>query len=275
MIKLINFFECPHFNLLRNEMEAPLTKNFNLENEIKLLDENLIRKLGQEGIDLPLDKIELQEDKTLSYQGQRVLVYIRDVTNYKNNPDPFPKFHLAYCRTLAKMQQNDRWQRYVLSNREDGYFQINLNSNGWKSSMEKLSVCQNCLLTLKWENFSSDSNRKKEIVSNFSLDQFFKLYPKSLISVKPQYTSDIAPLNDYTEDWAFVSENIKKRRNYTCESCHLFLGNDKKYLHTHHKDGQKFNNRESNLEVLCFRCHADEHPHMKTFEYERFRNKYG
>lgn len=276
MLKLINFFDCPYFNGLREDMSAPLAKNFKFNTEIQLLDENLIHKLGREGIDLQLEEIIPQKDKTLSYKGHRVLVYIRDVTNYKNKPDPFPRFHLAYCKTLEQMRQKNRWQRYVVSNREDGYFQINLDSSGWTSSTEKLNVCQNCLTTLQWENFSSFHQNKQKIVSEFSLEIFFKKYPKSLLSIIPNHTSDTAPLNDYTEDWASVSESIKRKRHYTCDNCQrVLLGKDKRHLHTHHIDGQKFNNKETNLQVLCFKCHADEHPHMKTSEYKKFLETHG
>jgi hypothetical protein len=278
MLKLINFFDCPYFNSLREDMSAPLAKNFKFNAEIQLLDENLIHKLGREGIDLQFEEIIPQEDKTLSYRGQRVLVYIRDVSNYNNKSDPFPRFHLAYCSKLDQMRLNKRWQRYVVANREDGYFQINLNTHGWKSSTEKLTVCQLCLNALQWENFSlslSNSNKQK-IVSEFSLEKFFKKYPKSLLSVIPNHTSDTAPLNDYTENWASVSESIKRKRHYTCDNCQrVLIGKDKRHLHTHHIDGQKFNNKETNLQVLCLKCHADEHPHMKTSEYKKFLETHG
>ena len=55
MIKLINFFEMPHLNQLRHEMEAPLTKEFKASMEISPLDEEEIRKLGIEGLDVDLE----------------------------------------------------------------------------------------------------------------------------------------------------------------------------------------------------------------------------
>lgn len=38
-------------------------------------------------------------------------------------------------------------------------------------------------------------------------------------------------------------------------------------------DSQKFNNKESNLQVLCLACHAEQpnHSHMKNSEYEEFK----
>ncbi len=43
-----------------------------------------------------------------------------------------------------------------------------------------------------------------------------------------------------------------------CEQC----GNDN-YLMVHHKDKDKLNNAEDNLEVLCFDCHKIHHPHLR------------
>jgi hypothetical protein len=41
-----------------------------------------------------------------------------------------------------------------------------------------------------------------------------------------------------------------------CEDC----GEDKTYLlSVHHKDGNRYNNSESNFEVLCFNCHVKRH----------------
>ena len=51
-----------------------------------------------------------------------------------------------------------------------------------------------------------------------------------------------------------------------------------RYLHVHHKNGQKNECEEINLEALCIRCHAEEamHSHMKSHpdyqEYARLRS---
>jgi len=275
MVKLINFFENTQFNLLRNEMRASAAKNFKSNIEIQFLDEESIRRLGREGIDVDFDEIKPQKDKTLGYNGQRVLIYIRDVSQYRGNFN-LPRFHISYCNTLEEMRKGGRWGRYVVANRTDGDFQVRVNNGEYQS--KKLDVCQCCLETLSWSDFSRHTmkSKRRNIVMEFSIAEFFNKYPKSLFSVTPTYTSDTAPVNEYTSDWHTVSANLKKMRGYQCEAngCHIKLsGTNQKYLHVHHLNGLKNDNSKSNLEVLCIRCHAEEpyHSNVKTdMNYKEF-----
>lgn len=280
MVKLINFFDIQELNHLRYQMNASEAKRFKANSEITLLDEESIRRLGQEGIDVSIEEIKTLSDKTLSYRGQRVIVYIRDISKFRDDYK-LPKFHISFCRTLEQMTNNNRWGKYVVANRDDGYFQICINNSEYKS--EQLDVCQSCLDQLSWAGFSISGMRKSErvnIVRDFSINEFFIQYPKSLFSITPKHTSDSAPANAYTSDWPIVSENLKMERGYKCEStaCGIVLsGNDKKYLHVHHKNGQKNINSSSNLEVLCISCHAEEHAHshMKSrSDYKEFISRY-
>lgn len=283
MFKLINFFESPHLNQLRYEMGAPMAKNFNAMMKITLLDDEAIRRLGVEGIDVNFEEIKPQKDKTLGYKGQRVLVYIRDVNQYKDKSEiKLPKFHVSYCKTLDEMRSAGRWQRYVVANKDDGYFSIRINSGD--AEFKKLNICQFCLENLSWNNFSRfkmTSQERKNSVAEFSIPEFFKKFPKSLFSVTPTYTSDTAAVNDYTHNWAEVSETLKKERNYRCDNhtCRIQLsGIDRKYLHVHHINGLKNDNSKPNLSVLCIQCHANEpyHAHMKlSIYYKEFISKYG
>ena len=47
------------------------------------------------------------------------------------------------------------------------------------------------------------------------------------------------------------------KRGHQCERCKLTKWNDVNIpLEVHHKDGNRFNNKEENLELLCPNCHA-------------------
>ena len=89
----------------------------------------------------------------------------------------------------------------------------------------------------------------------------------------------------YTRDWDDVSRQYREKHDYTCEHCGLRLDDvyDRQYMHVHHINGDKLNNKESNLKCLCLYCHAhiDSHHYKRLttgankFAYYPFVDKYG
>ena len=259
-------------------MGAALSQRFEVESVYKPIDlPPIALRLQNEGIDVELKDIEILDDGTLSYKGYRVLLYIRDVANYGVGVgDALPKFHLSFCQTLETMRRSARWSRYVVANRDDGEFSINKITDGGKPEVKRLDVCQNCLGTIGWRGFRSDADRdqRMKFVSNFKLSEFFKVYPRDLLAIQPKHTSNTAPINDYPKNWSDISERYKHRTGHKCEKCYAHLtGIMSRYLHVHHKNGQKNECEEGNLEALCIRCHADEamHSHMKSLpDYQQY-----
>jgi 5-methylcytosine-specific restriction endonuclease McrA len=145
-------------------------------------------------------------------------------------------------------------------------------------------VCKNCLRELggyktegyKGYRFQADVERKK-IHESFSIADFFDFYRKQNILI-PRHTDATLPINNYTGDFHSIANKTKHNKNYTCESCQRkFDGEDRKFLHVHHKDFAKSNNNANNLKVLCIGCHAEQpgHAHIKgKFEYAEFMRKF-
>ncbi|WP_426336977.1 HNH endonuclease [Pseudoduganella sp. R-31] len=268
MIKLPNFIDWAHLNQLRQTMGAPLAERFGkqlITKEIALPP--IPERLHGEGIDVAFDEIQVLEDGTLGYKGYRVLVYIRDVPTYGRRSE-LPKFHITYCTKLEQMRRNNRWSKYVVANRDDGKFKINLTDQGVSKTVP-LNVCQMCLAEIAWKKFRFEMDKvsRTKAVNDFALSEFFEKYPRDLLAVKPDHTSDTAPRNDYVFNWKEISDRTKKARNYTCEKClKRFIGPDSRFVDTHHRNALKYDNSDSNLEVLCIGCHAEEpmHTHMKS-----------
>ena len=66
----------------------------------------------------------------------------------------------------------------------------------------------------------------------------------------------IASKTKYPENWNSIAKQIKDRRGWQCERCKHEHKPKKGYcLTVHHLDGNKSNNQEWNLAVLCQRCH--------------------
>lgn len=278
--KLPDFLGWALLNSLRNEMKAPLAQSFAQDPKFIPIDIPIIERLRSVGIDIKIDEIQINSDSTLTYNGYRVLLYIRDIHSMGREAN-MPKYHLAYCQTLEKMHKNDRFNRYVVANSDTGHFQVNVVDSAIQSQSVKLNVCQNCLDKIHWKGFDMQKmlrSARLQLVSQFSLVDFFKAYPRDLISVKPSHTSATAPINDYSQDWSNISKDIKLTREQKCQACGIILKrNDSKYLHVHHRNGQRNDNRDSNLDVLCIFCHANQpmHGHIKlTLQYKEFMIKY-
>src|SRR6185437_6474991 len=111
-------------------------------------------------IEIPLDEVRVLEDGTLAYKNQRVVLYIRDVKQYRRSQPTdadLPRFHVADCDKLKEMRSNNRYERYVVATRDTGVFTINFKPQGAQrfiKSDKQLCVCQLCLRRLDWDNFS-------------------------------------------------------------------------------------------------------------------------
>ena len=235
-------------------------------------------QLSNVGIDVGSDEIETLSDGTLAYQGYRVLVYIRDVRTFQGELK-LPRFHLAWCETLDKMTRGNRFERYVVANRDDGVFVVHLEADPRNARTERLRVCQHCLSRLDWEGFKAcDQTTRRQRVEVFSLRKFFERYPKDLVSRKPKYASDVAPPNEYPENWAEIADAMKRRAGHRCSTCGLTLPVwDRKFLHVHHRNGLRNDCTEANLAVLCLKCHTEQPMHAfmrSTREYREFASRY-
>jgi len=240
-----------------------------------------LEQLATDGRDVSIDDVVVLEDDTLSYKDSRVLIYIRDITQFQHW---VPRFHIADCETLQKMKQRNAFDRYVVATRDDGSFVVNMIGKGGRVTRKtnQLDVCQNCLNKLRFDGFSHDLSRQRRrmIVSEFTIRRFFEKFPKSLFSVRPTGAAETAPLNNYPEDFDEISKRARERRGWRCECCRRDFSRptDRKYLHVHHKNGMKNENFEENLQVLCLLCHANQpqHSHLKKLpEYCEFLRKFG
>lgn len=272
-MKLPDFSTHPDLNALRARMGAAMGRLEPARNR-DILTPDEIAQLTRQGIEISsLADIRVLEDGTLAYKNSRVILYIRDA-----NVGQEPRFHLADCRTLDTMRANNRADRYVVATNDSGIFPLNrMQKDGPPyRTEEKLAVCQNCLDRLTWQGFRRGSPHevRNAIVARFSIAEFFQVYKKTFIIQKPRHDAETAPLNVYSDDFAQQAEKLKAQRQYRCDQCGIDLTQHRRFLHAHHKNGQKHDSRPENLSILCLGCHAEQfqHGHLKALpEYQEFQ----
>lgn len=225
--------------------------------------------LGTTGQAISLEDLEYS-DGLLSYRGRQVLLYIPDhgtrIEKVIEDNSLGNKYHVSDCTTLETMRNKKRFDRYIVTNKLSGDFDISgiiYHTSEEVTQSVKLNICKNCLNNINYMNYRNTHYRdKKNIFNDFRLESFFENY-STLFRYFPKFT-DILYSSKYTSDWNEISTNLKSKKNYICESCKTSFSDHKQLLHTHHRNGVKSDNSTSNLKVVCIDCHRKEpnHTHL-------------
>jgi hypothetical protein len=181
-----------------------------------------------------------------------------------------PRFHICKCDTIDEFISSGGFrQHYVRANSEPvPVFDLDSGSN---VMIDALPLCNNCRNIIK--NYGS-------ITSTV----FVELLRRANDNQQDEYEGVELDLFGYTKDWDTISKDFREKHKYTCEICGLKIEDiyDRQYMHVHHVNGDKLNNKENNLKCLCLYCHAHvNEQHMKRlttlankFIYEDFIRKY-
>jgi hypothetical protein len=178
------------------------------------------------------------------------------------------KYHFTDCKTIERMKAEGKFERYVTSNKKDGLFAVKpydkASSQYLKAIESAILPCQNCLELLNYNGFAGLPRAARlEAVEKFSVATFFK-ENKSIFRCLPLYAQDPLSGGNYTNDWDKISREVRVAANWCCSCCGVQCDGHTDLLHVHHKDGNRPNNRRSNLEVVCLACHKTRpfHGHM-------------
>ena len=272
--------------LLRNinfsDIFSDIRDNMNIDNKL-IVDKNFGKfsfntdweTIEISGITItPSDKNFRVENNELYFKNTKVLLYIRDQAMYGQPEDILKnyksgyKFHLSWCKTLQSMFNSGKYEKYVVSTRQDDVLLVRAigSNNKVYESEQKLHVCRYCLSTLNYKGYRYATKAQKDKIYNeFLLKEFFNVQNSDYsFHDMPKHDEYSAKTNIYPDNWEHVSELHRKLCHYQCERCGKDCSHDHKLLHVHHINGNKQDIRQSNLIALCLECHISEHPHMRN-----------
>lgn len=251
---------------------ADLLKQMGLELQ-PFVPPKVREELVGDGITVPPDEVIVAPNKTLEYQGQKVILYIRDVRG------SLPKYHVVDCQTLKSMRNAGRHKRYVVTRRTDGEFLLNFSDNLSRDDPEtyRLDICKNCLW---WElNLRYLSPNAFPLADWFNaIDPGYEPPPRDDL-YGPITTPIGGPPSNYPPDWNLRSLQCREKAKWRCEECGIDLTPKlmHRFLHAHHKKGTR-HNRPEDLTALCIGCHAEQprHGKMKNLpDYHEFMELHG
>lgn len=222
-----------------------------------------------QGLDIELSDIDIHNG-VLSYADRQVILFIPDhgsrLDDKLSGRWDGNKFHVADCRTLNEMRQKKRFARYKATYNTSGQFEIygTSYSTGEDLNVEaELFVCKNCLNYLNYQGYKS-GGKKGPIYQKFDIAEFLSQFSTLFKSMPSRH--EMIDEAGYSDDWKAVSDNYRAAVAYTCEMCHVDLSGNRNLLHTHHINGNKRQNNESNLMALCIDCHRKQphHDYMRV-----------
>ncbi len=206
---------------------------------------------------LEYKKVWRSDDPLIDENGKPFVFYIHDFAN-SHWGKPNRVFHVAWCTTLERMDNNGRKARYVKKGDLDNN-DFTVDYGEGKKGIEHLPACINCRTKMQGIVAPSDLYYERD---DMDIRKFFNMYGRQdLLDVSnPMYPVD------YPANWNQISLSLRERANWTCSSCGLDCSTNKNLLHVHHKDGRRGVVHAGNLEVVCVDCHSKKfgHSHMRT-----------
>lgn len=224
--------------------------------------EELKKVLKGDGLVVRKVDIGGQAGEQLEYKGRKVCAYIRDQkgeVNFYHKTTSY-RYHLCNCSTLRSMKAGGREARYLITERDDGFFKVNAVGGfrgGARGSGEvKMELCYNCMQELQ---------NSKKYFKPFTLKEYFNRYNSDVPRTIRKETV-FREKQTYTPDHEDYAREYKIKAKYKCQLCDVDCGEHKHLLHMHHKNGDPSNNKPYNIRILCVGCHSKEfqHSHMST-----------
>lgn len=173
---------------------------------------------------------------------QQVFLYKRD---YHLERYGKPRFHICKCTIINEFIESGGFRDHYVRANSDPVPVKNMDNRYREEEVDELPLCRYCLNQIrKYDNITSS--------------EFVELLRQARADEEEPEVQEV-DIFGYTRDWDYISKSYREAHNYTCEKCGLKIDDlfDRQYIHCHHKDANKLNNKEGNLQCLCLRCHSE------------------
>ena len=172
----------------------------------------------------------------------QVFLYKRD---YRLKEFGKPRFHICKCDTINEFITWGLFKHHYVRANADPVPVFNMDDGYIEEMVDNLPLCKRCL-------------EKITEYGKISSSEFVEILKQANAEVIGNNSIEV-DIFGYTKDWERISREFRERHNYTCEECGLKIENvfDRQYMHVHHVDSNKMNNKVANLKCLCLRCHAN------------------
>jgi hypothetical protein len=174
-------------------------------------------------------------------EKQQVFLYKRD---YHLQRYGKPRFHICRCRIIDEFISSGGFHDHYVRANSDPVPVQNIDRGYEEVQVDGLPLCRYCMNVI-------------DEYGGITSSEFVEILRQARGADEQPEVQEV-DIFGYTRDWESISKSYREKHNYTCERCGLHIENAfyRQYMHCHHKDRNKLNNRESNLECLCMRCHS-------------------
>lgn len=160
-----------------------------------------------------------------------------------------PRFHIRECKTIQDFIRTGAFKSEYRRANSEPVLVKNIDDNYREIEIRNLPLCKYCL-----------NMTMGEYSARMTSADFIEILKRADDSYEENQNKDIeVDIFGYTKNWQQISLAYRELHEYTCEKCGLHITNpfDQLFMQTHHKNGNKVDNRQSNLQCLCIRCHAN------------------